>query len=74
MPVLIQKDDCELCDRAWDVLAAAGVPDFDSLWIDGDPGLEAAYGERVPVLRRDDGAELGWPFGAGEVRDFLKGE
>ena len=69
---LIQRDDCELCDRAWERLAEAGVADFDPLWIDGDLGLEARYGERIPVLRREDTcAELDWPFDAGAVRDFL---
>jgi hypothetical protein len=69
---LIQKDDCELCDLAWERLAAAGVADFDPLWIDGDLGLQARYGERIPVLRREDsGAELDWPFDAGALRAFL---
>ena len=69
---LIQKDDCALCDLAWECLAAAGVADFDPLWIDGDPGLQARYGDRIPVLRREDsGAELDWPFDAGALRAFL---
>ena len=71
---LIQRDDCHLCDLAWEQLAAAGIADFDPLWIDDDLGLQARYGERIPVLRREDtGAELDWPFGAAAVRDFLAG-
>ena len=71
---LIQRDDCHLCDLAWEQLAAAGVPDFESLWIDGDAVLEARYGVRIPVLRREDsGAELDWPFNAEAVRQFLAG-
>lgn len=69
---LIQRDSCALCDRAWEQLALAAVPDFDPLWIDDDLGLQARYGERIPVLRREDtGAELDWPFSAATVRDFL---
>ena len=69
---LIQRDDGELCDLAWERLAHAGGPDFDPLWIDGDFGLEARYGERIPVLRREDtGAELDWPFDADALRAFL---
>lgn len=60
--VLFQRDDCHLCERALDVLAAARLPTFDSVFIDDDAGLEAAYGHRVPVLRRSDGVELDWPF------------
>ena len=69
---LFQRDDCPLCDEADGVLAAAGLHDFDPLWIDGDLGLEAVYGTRVPVLRREDtGAELDWPFDAPAVRAFI---
>ncbi len=69
---LIQRDGCELCDEAWALLSAAGVRDFETLWIDDDPGLQARYGLRVPVLRREDsGAELDWPFDAEAVRRFI---
>lgn len=69
---LFQRDDCPLCDAAYEVLAAAGVADFDPIWIDGDAGLEGIYGTRVPVLRREDSmAELDWPFDADDVRRFL---
>ena len=68
---LYQRDDCHLCDLALDVLAQARVPDFDSVFIDGDAELEARYGDRVPVLRKHDGRELGWPFDAAAVAEFL---
>ena len=68
---LYQRDDCHLCDAALDVLAMAGAPEFDSVWIDGDAALEARYGARVPVLRDEDsGRELGWPFDAAMVQAF----
>ncbi|MCR6662810.1 MAG: glutaredoxin family protein [Luteimonas sp.] len=63
--ILYQRDDCHLCDLALDVLALARVPDFESVFIDGDDALEARYGTRVPVLRNTfDGSELDWPFDA----------
>ena len=69
---LFQRDDCPLCDEAHAELLAAGVADFDPVWIDGDAGLEAIYGARVPVLRREDtGAELAWPFAELQLRAFL---
>ena len=72
MPLqLFQRDHCHLCDEAYEVLAVAGVADFDPRWIDGDAALEARYGMRVPVLRREDGRELDWPFDAAAVRAFL---
>jgi hypothetical protein len=71
---LYQRDDCRLCDVAVALLARMRVPDFESVWIDGDPELEARYGERVPVLRDDtNGNELGWPFDAARLREFLVG-
>jgi len=60
---LFQRDDCHLCDLALDVLAAARVPEFESVFIDDDAALEARYGIRVPVLRDEArGVELDWPF------------
>ena len=66
--VLFQRDDCHLCDQALALLAEAGFPDFDSAWIDDDEALEERYGTRVPVLRRNDGAELDWPFDVAAVK------
>ena len=75
MPALIlyQRDDCHLCDLAIEVLAQARAPEFDSVFIDGDEGLEARYGVRVPVLRDARGAELDWPFDERRLRDWLAG-
>ena len=71
---LYQRDHCHLCDLALEVLIAARAPEFASVWIDGDPALEARYGERVPVLRdARDSRELDWPFDAAAVRRFLAG-
>lgn len=70
--VLYQRDDCHLCDLALEVLAAARVPEFDSVFIDGNEPLEAGYGERIPVLRDSArGVELDWPFDVDAVRRFL---
>ena len=71
---LFQRDDCPLCDAALDVLAQARVPEFETVWIDGDTGLEARYGSRVPVLHDTArGSELDWPFDAAAVREFVLG-
>ena len=73
MLILYQRDDCKLCDEAVALLARAPVPDFESVWIDGDAGLEARYGERVPVLRdAASGRELGWPFDAAALGAFVR--
>ena len=69
---LYQRDDCHLCDLALDVLAQARAPEFDSVFIDEDEGLEQRYGTRVPVLRDEDGGrELEWPFDTGSLAAWL---
>ena len=69
--ILYQRDDCHLCDLALEILSAARVPDFQSVFIDDDV-LEQRYGLRVPVLRdAASGCELDWPFSAEGVRVFL---
>lgn len=75
MPLLLyQRDDCHLCDMALEVLARARAPEFDSVFLDDRPDLEARYGHRVPVLRdAGDGRELDWPFDVAHVRDWLAG-
>ena len=71
---LFQRDHCPLCDQALDLLARARLPDFETVWIDDEPVLEAAYGTRVPVLRCDaDGRELDWPFSVAALQAFLAG-
>lgn len=71
--ILYQRDDCHLCDLALAELAAARVPEFDSVFIDDDPSLEDGYGHRVPVLRDvADGRELDWPFDAAAVSRWLR--
>jgi len=70
---LYQRDDCHLCDLALEVLAAARAPEFESVFIDDDAGLEERYGVRVPVLRDDaSGMELDWPFDAGQLQVWLQ--
>lgn len=71
--IVYQRDDCPLCDRALAVLAAARVPEFESVWIDGDATLEARYGARVPVLRDEESdREIDWPFDPDALRAFVQ--
>ena len=71
--ILYQRDDCHLCDLALDALASAGVPAFESVFIDDVTALEERYGVRVPVLRdARDGRELDWPFDADAARRWLR--
>lgn len=68
--ILFGTDGCHLCDEARALLGQAGV---QAVYADivGDEALIERYGIRIPVLRRPDGAELGWPFGLQALKDFL---
>ncbi len=72
--VLYGTSACHLCEVAQELLRATLHPDFFDIRLvdiaDSDPLIER-YGVRIPVLLRQDGAELGWPFGVQELMDFL---
>ena len=53
---LYQRDTCHLCDLALEILADARVPDFESVFIDGDDALEARYG--LPREALEDVGEM----------------
>ena len=62
---------CHLCEEAEAILREAEVV-AEHIDIADDDGLLEKYGVRIPVLRRiDNGAELGWPFDAASVAQFL---
>jgi glutaredoxin len=69
---LYSRPGCHLCDRARDVLEAAGIA-FQEVDITTDPGLEAEYGVLIPVVEQG-GRQL---FEAGmdprELPALLKG-
>jgi glutaredoxin len=50
--VLYHAEGCHLCERARGVLAESGVA-FEEVDITGDPELEAAYREWLPVVEID---------------------
>jgi glutaredoxin len=50
--VLYHAAGCHLCERARGVLAESGVA-FEEIDITGDPQLEAAYREWLPVVEID---------------------
>ncbi|BBJ00126.1 glutaredoxin family protein [Ferrigenium kumadai] len=63
---------CHLCEQAEAILHEAGLA-AEHIDIAEDDELLERYGIRIPVLRRaDNDAELGWPFDAEAVADFLK--
>ncbi len=68
--VLYGTSACHLCELAEDLLRESGR-DFELVDIAGSDALFERYGVTIPVLRRDDGQELNWPFDAVALAQFL---
>jgi len=52
---------CHLCSDMAQALAPLAREwgfEVDEIDVDADPGLEARYGERIPVLTESDGREI----------------
>lgn len=73
--VLYGTAGCHLCDQALALtlpVARRLGSEVEERDIATDPALEARYDVRIPVLRRrDNGAELDWPFDTAAVYRLL---
>jgi glutaredoxin len=68
--ILFTRPDCELCERAAALLISAGL-NWQYRDISNDLALLERYGQRIPVVRDDDGdRELGWPFDLNTLQSF----
>lgn len=67
---------CHLCEQAEALLMPLLLDrrfSTEMVEICDSDELMERYGIRIPVLRRaDSGAEIGWPFDAQSLRQFLK--
>ena len=67
--ILYMTDGCHLCEQAQQLCVQALGRPAREVDIAADPELLDRYGVRIPVLKRaDNGAEIGWPFSAADVR------
>ena len=67
--ILFSSPGCHLCEQAEDIVDFAGVA-FEVVDISSNVELVRLYGIRIPVLKRSDGSELGWPFDTLDVERF----
>ncbi len=67
--MLLSSPGCHLCDQAEEIVDHVGVS-FEVVDISLNVDLLRLYGVRIPVLKRSDGAELGWPFDVLDVERF----
>ena len=66
---LYTSPGCHLCEQAEEILDYLGVS-FSAIDISSDVNLVRKYGVRIPVVQREDGAELGWSFDSLDVERF----
>jgi hypothetical protein len=73
--ILYTGPHCELCDHALEIYEQIN-PEHTHLKkvnIRSDTELYHLYGARIPVLKRNDNQqELGWPFDAAMLEQFLR--
>ena len=72
--ILYGTSACHLCEVAEALLQQQqNTHTFNYIKCDisESDDLFTRYGVRIPVLRRDDGAELGWPFNTSDLDAFL---
>jgi hypothetical protein len=72
---LFTGKDCCLCEQAQQLVqqcAPAWHSQLQSVDIKSSPDLYHLYAARIPVLKRlDNQTELGWPFDAQQLTEFL---
>lgn len=72
MLLLFGTSACHLCEEAEAMLVELGVQ-FEVEDISESDALFERYGLTIPVVRRSDGEELGWPFKPAELATFVRG-
>ena len=70
MLTLYGTSACHLCELAAALLMAAEAP-FEEVDISESDALFERYGLTIPVVRREDGRELNWPFDEEALARFL---
>ena len=70
MLTLYGTSACHLCELAAALLVATGCR-FEEVDISDSDALFERYGLTIPVLRREDGEELNWPFDEEALARFL---
>lgn len=74
--VLYTTAGCHLCEEAQQLVGELDpglAVELRLVDIAESADLVERYGVRIPVLRRADGRELGWPFDLDRLRRFVTG-
>jgi len=73
--VLYGTSACHLCEIAHTLLEELRGQregfEYTVVDISDSEALFERYGVRIPVLRHPDGRELGWPFSADQLAEFV---
>lgn len=71
---LYTTEGCHLCEQALQMLEPWLQQGYGLAKVDiaEDELLMARYGERIPVVASRCGMEIGWPFSAQELTQWIK--
>lgn len=72
--ILYSTSHCHLCEQAEALLqmvAQARPIQWQVYDIVNDEALLARYGEKIPVLAKENGQELAWPFSLQDILTFI---
>lgn len=72
--VLYGTLDCHLCEQAAELFDQLTDEFYlEHIDISGSEKLAEQYGIRIPVVKKESGDELGWPFDQKSLEEFLRG-
>ena len=73
--VLYTRQDCPLCDDAYELLTpyAGYLPEIVTVDVDQDPRLQELYGDTVPVLVLDNRVRFRGPISEAMLRRLIEG-
>ena len=70
---LYSTTGCHLCEQAMELIGPIVADQYviNTIDIGNSDELIDRYGVRIPVIAREDGLEIGWPFDKGSFLHFL---
>ena len=68
---------CHLCEQAAQIIGELQQEAYPELYVEtvdiaDDDELIEKYGVRIPVVRREDKDDLGWPFDKLALKQYLE--
>ncbi len=69
---LYGTQDCHLCEQANALFDLIENVELEHIDISGSETLVEQYGIRIPVVKKQSGTELDWPFDQESLESFIR--